>query len=305
MTDTSGGFHVSGTNVNFHGPVAGRDQWNGVPERAAPPRKAAAEPAEPAGPGRSRPADVGVLTILDEEIRAVQAELQRMRDYRERRLRHGPLAREAWVPRRGGEPIRVAAVQTLAQGTESAGIAYRELVDEYNPEVVLLVGVAGGIGKKINVGDVVISDEVISYDARREGPGRTYHRGQAQEVAAPLRHRLNDFLAGTPSEQPRRDGETFRLYRGPVGSGNAVITDVKSELRRWLSEFNEKVLAVETEAAGVARSFHEMSERDTAPRGWLTIRGISDAADRRKGWAYHELAARHAAEVMAMLLPYL
>lgn len=303
MTDYSGGIHVSGNNVNFHDRVAGRDQFNGVPERPESPPKAAAEPPRPAGP--SRTAEVGVLAILDEEIRAVQAQLQQMREYRERRLRHGPLAREAWLPGRGGEPIRVAAVQTLSQGTESAGIAYRGLVDEYNPQVVLLVGIAGGIGKKIKVGDVVISDEVISYDHRREAPGRTYHRGQAQAVAAPLRYRLNDFLADTPSEQPRRDGETFHLYRGPVASGNAVITDAKSEIRLWLTEFNEKVLAVETEAAGVAQSFHEMSAGDMMPRGWLTIRGISDVADRRKGWAYHDLAARHAAEAMAMLLPYL
>jgi len=300
VSDISGGIHVSGNHVTFHGPVAGRDQWNGVPEREPSPRQAGAEPAAP-----GRTAEVGVLTILDEEIRAVQAELQRMRDYRERRLGQGPLAREAWVPARSGERIRVAAVQTLVQGTESAGIAYRELVGEYNPSVVLLVGIAGGIGKKIKVGDVVISDEVISYDHRREAAGRTYRRGQAQAVAAPLRHRLNDFLAGTTSEQRRPEGETFHLYRGPVGSGNAVITDARSEIRRWLTAFNEKVLAVETEAAGVAQSFHEMSAQDSAPRGWLTIRGISDTADRRKGWAYHELAARHAAEVMTLLLPYL
>lgn len=298
MSDISGGIHVSGNQVGFSGPVAGRDMYLGaVPAAPAPGPAAVARP--------SRSADVGVLTILDEEIRAVQAELQRMRDYRERRLRYGPLAREAWLPGPGGRPIRVGAVQTFTRGTESAGLAYRGLVAEYNPAVVLLVGIAGGISRKVRVGDVVLSDEVISYDARREAAGRVHRRGQAQAIAAPLGHRLNDFLSHVPADQPGRDGNPYSVHRGPIGSGNAVVTDARSEIRRWLAEFHEKVLAVETEAAGVAQSFHESTEQDTGPRGWLTVRGVSDAADKRKGYAYHELAARHAAEVMAMLVPYL
>jgi adenosylhomocysteine nucleosidase len=92
---------------------------------------------------------------------------------------------------------------------------------------------------------------------------------------------------------------------GPIGAGNAVVTDAGSEIRHWLRTFNERVLAVETESAGVAQSFHETVRQDTAPRGWLTVRGISDTADRHKGHAHHDLAARRAAEVMAMLLPHL
>ena len=44
------------------------------------------------------------------------------------RVRHGPLAREAWLPAPGGDRIRAAAVQTFTRGTESAAIAYRGLV---------------------------------------------------------------------------------------------------------------------------------------------------------------------------------
>ncbi|GIE75225.1 hypothetical protein Aph02nite_11750 [Actinoplanes philippinensis] len=297
MTDHSGGIHVSGTTVNFGGPVAGRDMTYHAAPQAGPGATGSARPR--------RSADVAVLTIIDEEIRAVQATLQRMRDYRERRLSYGPLAREAWLPDAENRPIRVAAVQTYTRGTDSAGLAYRELVAEYNPAVVLLVGIAGGVNPKVRVGDVVISDQVIAYDARREAAGHTYRRGQAQAIARPLGDRLNDFMSKTTAEQVRPDGETFHIRRGPIGSGNAVVTDARSEIRRWLAEFNEKVMAVETEAAGVAQSFHESAQQDDSPRGWLTIRGISDTADKKKGHSYHDLAARHAAEVMALILPFL
>jgi len=254
---------------------------------------------------RRRSADVGVLTILSEEIRAVQGVLRRMNDYRERRLSHGPLAREAWLERPAGRRIRVAALQTFTPGTDSAALAYRGLVDEYDPAVVLLVGIAGGVGKKVEIGDVVISDQVIAYDARRVAPEGVHRRGQAQAVAGALGHRLNEFRADTPAQQRGESGVAYRIHRGPIGSGNAVVTDARSELRRWLTSFNEQVLAVETEAAGVAQSFHEEVRRDAGPRGWLTVRGISDTADHHKGYAFHDLAARHAAEVMGKLLPYL
>jgi adenosylhomocysteine nucleosidase len=259
---------------------------------------------DPAAQRSPRRADVGVLTVLDQEIRAVLAVLRHLEDYREQRLRHGPLAREAWLPAAGGGRVRLAALQTLTRGTESAALAYRGLVEAYNPSIVLLVGIAGGVSPRVGIGDVVISDEVIAYDARRETAEGVRRRGQAQSLAGPLAHRLNDFFAAVPALRRDPAGNDYRIHRGPIGSGNAVVTDAGAEIRRWLETFNEKVLAVETEAAGVAQSFLETVGID-GPRGWLTIRGISDAADRHKGDDDHDLAARHAAEVMAMLAPHL
>jgi adenosylhomocysteine nucleosidase len=295
VTSIGGGVNNFGDHVTFHGPVAGRDM---VVDPVAAPRPRSEHAA-------GRLVDVGVLTILDPEIRAVTAAFKQMYDYRERQLRHGPLAREAWLPAYGGQRVQVAAVQTLTRGTESAALAYRGLVEEYDPSTVLLVGIAGGVSRNVGVGDVVLSDEVISYDARREGADGVHRRGQAQAVSAGLGHRLNDFFAATPAEQNRSGADTFQIHRGPIGSGNAVVTDADSEIRHWLRTFHEKVLAVETESAGVAQSFHESVRLDTGPRGWLTVRGISDAADMHKGYDYHDLAARHAAEVMAMLVPFL
>ncbi len=97
------------------------------------------------------------------------------------------------------------------------------------------------------------------------------------------------------------------MHRGPIGSGNAVVTDADSYIRTWLQGVNENVLAVETEAAGAAQTFHEVAGWSATPYGWLTIRGISDAADEHKPPAgdHHALASRHAASVMITLAPYL
>jgi len=291
--NNNGGFNNFGSNATFHGPISVGS--------AGP-----AGEAGPAGqPGRAPSrAEVGVLTVLDQEIRAVAGVLRQMYDYRERRLPHGPQAYEAWLPDSGGRRVRVAAVQALRPGNEQAALAYRGLVEAYHPATVLLVGVAGGVGRRVRIGDVVIADQVIAYDARRETPDGALRRGVGQTVSADLGHRLNEFVRAVPADHLRTVNGPFRLHRGPIGSGNAVVTDANSEIRRWLHDFHEKVLAVETESAGVAESFHESLSRDGV-RGWLAIRGISDTADVTKGYGYHSLAAGHAALVMAMLLPYL
>jgi adenosylhomocysteine nucleosidase len=120
-------------------------------------------------------------------------------------------------------------------------------------------------------------------------------------VAVPLGYRVNDFFA----DRSASAGASYKILRGPVGSGNAVVADGGSDITRWLHEFNDKVLAVETEAAGVAQSFHESIQQDAVTRGWLTIRGISDRADQAKNDDDHERASVHAAEVMARLIPFL
>ena len=69
---------------------------------------------------------------------------------------------------------------------------------------------------------------------------------------------------------------------GPIGSGEAVITDQNSPIRSYLTKYNEKIVAVETEAAGVAEAFYAQAGQIPPGHGWLAIRGISDRAIRTR-----------------------
>jgi adenosylhomocysteine nucleosidase len=275
--------------MDFHGPVIGQSM----------------RPGDQDGTGNRPKANIGILTVIEEEMTAVARVLQSMLDYETRRLGDdGPLVHEARL-QVGSDAIRLAATQTLDRGNRTSGLAFDRLVRGYEPAVVLLVGIAGGVHPDVRVGDVVISDQVVYYDARREAADGTHRRGQSHTVAAALGHRLNEFFSATDRQAQMPDGTLFRLFRGPVGSGEAVVTDVNSETRHWLGTFHEKVLAVETEAAGVAQAFHEQSGGRRPTLGWLMIRGISDTADAAKGHRDHALAACHAAAAMQLLLPHL
>ena len=120
-----------------------------------------------------------------------------------------------------------------------------------------------------------------------------------------MKQRLNDFFVDHDEPAPLDDGVggAFRAFGGPIGSGEAVVAHRESEVRQWLRQYNDKVLAVETEAYGVAQGFYEATAPDLA--GWLAIRGISDYADENKADAHHVAASRNAAKTLEALVPYL
>jgi adenosylhomocysteine nucleosidase len=272
----------------------------GVQNIIHPPAQALAPDA---GQPPGRRADVGILTVLSVEMRAVVEVLMRNAGYHTELLPDGSRAHEARIGPPGHQ-LAVATIQALAPGPYSAAAGYSRLRERYRPSVLLLVGIAGGIHPDVAVGDVVIGTQVIYYDARKETPAGPVRRGETKPVAAELGHRLNDFLLGGP-DVAVGPGSTVRVHCGPIGSGSAVVAYADAELRRYLADFNDKTLAVETEAAGFGQAVYEDANRDGSLRGWLTVRGISDLADAHKHDGGHELAARNAAAVMERLVPYL
>jgi adenosylhomocysteine nucleosidase len=250
-----------------------------------------------------RSVEVGILTVLDVEMKAVLAVLRHRPAFRARQLPGGVQAYEARVDTVEGV-IRVAAIQTLEPGQLSAGLAYHCLRRHYAPAVVLLVGVAGGIRSDVRIGDVVIGEQVIYYEARRVSVDGTTRRGRDHPMAATVRRRVQAFIQAE-GEVGRDEGASFRVHRGPIGSGEAVVAHAGSDIRAYLAAYNDKTLAVDTEAAGVAQAFYEQIDQDRSLRGWLTVRGISDLADARKSDDLKDVACRRAATVVDQLLPYL
>ncbi|MBV9767414.1 MAG: 5'-methylthioadenosine/S-adenosylhomocysteine nucleosidase [Acidobacteriaceae bacterium] len=255
-------------------------------------------------------ADVGVITILSEEINAVNEILKRGSDYRKQFSASGRRFYEATIGA-GTGAMRVVATQARDPGQGTAIVAFQQLCDYCAPSIVVLCGIAGGIDAAVNLGDVVIAREVIYYDLRKEVSNEVHHRGKSQQVPAIVQHAVNDMFGefGEPmiieSVNPEGVLVRFKALSGAIGTGEAVIACSESQIRNFLKNYNYKTLAVETEAGGVAEAFYEQAAGDSSVRGWVAIRGISDHADDTKDDTYHMIASRNAAAVLERLLPYL
>lgn len=268
-------------------------------------RDTARQPAS----GDARPADVGIITVLSEETRAMITALAGAGSLSKRTREDGARCHEAEIVV-NGQSVRLVVTQAADRGQRPMVIAFERLQRYYAPAVVVLVGIAGGIHPSVRLGDVVVVQDVVYYDVRKVTAGGTVRRGEARPVPAAIRHAVNDFFSsnGEPYRtnivDPRGVARQCAVMPGPIGSGEAVVADAGSSIRRYIAAFNDKTLALETEAGGLGEAFYEMAG-GSRTSGWLAIRGISDHADAEKNDEYHEIASWHAAVILLEMLPYL
>ncbi|MGH3878560.1 MAG: hypothetical protein ACRDSK_16135 [Actinophytocola sp.] len=200
-------------------------------------------------------------------------------------------------------PAPLVAARTLQQGNRSIMPTLEKLRDAWNPAIFVIVGVGGAIYEKLRIGDVVVADRVFYYDLRREAADGMHYRGEGWPAPAAITHAMNSFFDDY-GEMPhfKSAGGQFRVFSGPIGSGDAVITDADSRIRTYLQTVNEKVLAVDTESGGLVQFCHEAPPPQP---DWLVVRGISDHADQKKNEKRQPLAARNAATTLQQLIPHL
>lgn len=256
--------------------------------------------------GRSRPSlsgwDVGVVTILPEEMGAVVSELGLSRDA----VGDGGIVYYTGAMEGAENATQVVATRTSDQGQQGVMASLGSLREQFDPAVLILVGIAGGIHRDVAIDDVVVATRVVYYDLRKVTSDAVLRRGREHIAPVSTVHAVNSFFTdfGQPADLATRRG-SFHVHGGPIGSGEAVVADAGHEIRTYLTSYNDKTLAVDMEAGGLGRFCYETASTTGAPPDWVVIRGISDHADVAKDDDRHLSAALNAAHTLRTLIPYL
>lgn len=255
-------------------------------------------------------ADVGIVTIISEETRAVVDWLKECQGYRRRvSPQDGTVFYTACIDV-NGKQLKLALTQAVEQGQTSMAMACQQLQGEFGVAFNVVLGIGGSVHKDAALGDVVLAHDIIDYGPvalTAEGPK---HRGLAFRPPVAVAKGLNDFFALGDDPRGFRAGDlaaslgktSFKLLRGPIGTGYAVVKFRESDVRKWLDGFNEKTLVVETEGEGIARYFYEMAER-MGLAGYIVLRVISDHADEDKDDKWKLGACQNGVIALQALLP--
>lgn len=169
-------------------------------------------------------------------------------------------------------------------GKVAAASTVTTLIERFGVDTVIFTGVAGAVSRTLNVGDVVIADQLIQHDFDASGTG-LFPRFELPLIGLthiPVKERLvtaatesaTEFLAGW---DPKAHGYDMspKVHRGTIGSGDVFMADT-ARLQE-LELLIPGILAVEMEGAAVAQVCHEYGIPFTI------IRTISDKADHTAG----------------------
>jgi nucleoside phosphorylase len=265
--------------------------------------------------------DVGIITIRDDEFDAIlEAFPEKAGVYQKRReytLR--------WADAGGGEKYCIAILRQIEQGNGEAQEAARDLLDDLNPALLLVVGIGGALpSDDITLGDVALATRVNDYsvEARKEGADPTYNLSGgpiAKKIAAGVANLAgraddlgdwNQHLSARPLVSWTDSGQLYgptdwqnevrqklefhfgpnAKVRPPRFKAGAIASSDRlvkdpAVLFPWIQTARH-LLAVEMESGGVYRA-----ARDRCLM--LAIRGISDIVGlkRSNDWTMYACAS--------------
>ena len=191
--------------------------------------------------------------------------------------------------------LSVVAARSSGMGQLNAAVLVRDIVGRYRPSKVILVGIAGGIGDKVDLGDIVISDQVVDYELAKVTKGGTSPRWSVHRSDALLRERLVDYRDKSWLKRvkvSRPDGKSGRVpqvHSGVVLSGNKVIANARTA--GALASVWTRAAAIEMEASGIAAALHQAVE---VP-GFVMVKAICDHVNSKKNDVWQPYAAAVAA----------
>lgn len=225
---------------------------------------------------------IAILGAMDEEISLLQQSLENLST-----IKHAHLTIYC------GELNGAQVILTKCGiGKVAAAVATTIIVDNFTPDYVVNTGSAGGFDKELEIGDLVIANEVVHHDADLTHFG--YAFGQCAGMPATF---VCDGQLIAAAEQAAKSLGEVKTKRGLICTGDAFIGSDEAAAK-LLANF-PAIAAAEMEGVAIGQTCYLLN----VP--FLVIRSVSDIAGKASTLSFQEYlhqAAKHSALlVMAMI----
>ncbi|MCC8044053.1 MAG: 5'-methylthioadenosine/adenosylhomocysteine nucleosidase [Clostridiales bacterium] len=226
---------------------------------------------------------IGIIGAMEIEVEKLKADMTGRREVEKARMVfcEGELS---------GMP---AVVVRSGIGKVNAAVCTQILVDDFGVDAVINTGVAGSLDARINIGDIVISTDVLHHDMDAVNFG--YPLGQIPQMPV-FSFEADASLTALAEEVCRKVNPAIGIHHGRIVSGDQFVAD-KASKERIVSNF--KGSCTEMEGAAIAQSAY----LNNIP--FLIVRAISDKADDSASMDYPTFereAAQHCVRLVEGLL---
>lgn len=178
-------------------------------------------------------------------------------------------------------------------GKVNAAMCAQILVDEFQVELIINTGIAGGIAEMVDIGDIVISKDALQHDMDATGFG--YPLGVIPQMEASI-FVADSELVELASAICKEKNPDINTHIGRVASGDQFISG--HEKKQWLGD-NFACYCAEMEGAAIAQVATLNNVK------FVIIRAISDKADNTACEDYPQFeakAANHAVNLVNGML---
>lgn len=229
-----------------------------------------------------------IITALPAEFKAVRSHLKNIK---EDRHPQGTVYDIGRFEGRGREIWSVAVVEAGA-GNPSAAAEAERAIQRFDPEVLLFVGIAGGV-KDVAIGDVVAATKVYGFESAKISLGYQA-RPDVGKTSYPMEQRARaEVRSGEWKRRiKKRADRGTSAFVGPIAAGEKVLANRSSKLNRFLASHLSDSLAIEMEGIG----FLQAARMNPGVES-LVVRGISDllnAKTKAESLGSQDIAARNA-----------
>jgi adenosylhomocysteine nucleosidase len=235
---------------------------------------------------------IGLMAALEQELGGIRAQLIYPKNT--------TLGLREYICGQFGQHELVTVLARM--GKVAAASTATTLIQHFNVDVVVFIGLAGGIGDDIQVGDIVVATQLAQHDLNAspffpchqvpllEKTWFECHPDLSESLHRAAQIAIQDFefsKNGTIQRKPT-------VYYGPILSGDQFIAQ-QTQHEQLRHDFPE-ALAVEMEGAAVAQICYEWK------KPFAVIRTISDRADHHAHHDFHTFLKHFAAPLAQDIL---
>ena len=226
---------------------------------------------------------IGIIGAMDIEVAGLKADMEIKREVRKAKMDfcEGVL--------KGHDVVVVKS----GIGKVNAAVCTQILVDEFQVNAVINTGIAGSLNAKIDIGDIVISTDVVHHDMDAVNFG--YEPGQIPQMDV-FSFAADETLAKLAEEACLEVNPEISVFHGRIVSGDQFVAD-KAVKERIVNLFHG--YCTEMEGASIAQAAY----LNEVP--FVILRAISDKADDSASEDYptfEKKAAQHCINLVEKLL---
>lgn len=203
------------------------------------------------------------------------------------------------LPGRSVSSWSVIVGQSTEKGPQGAQAAIQDFVRLLNPDLVMLVGMCGGLSEHgASEKSVIVARQVSNYEPARIRAGQT--------AWSPTTYRSSPRITDLANAIAARDifPDIQIITNKDYGSGEKLIDDLTSNLRLSLLGYSGDLVGFEMEGHGMLHALWELQRNNPSIQASM-IKGVSDFGDglmRENKEARQVVATRRAVQLALEIL---